>query len=363
LELSRRDLVLKLIVEEFVSTAEPVGSNTLIEKYQLPYSSATIRNEMAMLEQDGLIEKTHTSSGRVPSAKGYRYYVSHLDRDQAVDIDQEFKKEFQVVLKKKSRSIEEVVERSCEILSEMTNLATVVLGPKSYDEHLVSIQVIPISSQTATAVIVTDKGYVENKTFVTNDMSPETLSSCVKILNERLNGTSISEIYEKTEALKPLVTKMVGKNSELVMEAFTEAFVSFAKKRLHTYGATKLLELPDYDENREKVKNILHLLDSPEEFHEAIDGADNAVSDQLNGSISVKFVNDEEDDDMAIVSHKINIAGRGDTKIAVVGPKRMNYRQVLSNLEYVSKVLAEYFGGKEEDDEEEWTNRFRRKES
>lgn len=98
----------------------------------------------------------------------------------------------------------------------MTNLATVVLGPKSYDEHLVSIQVIPISSQTATAVIVTDKGYVENKTFVTNDMSPETLSSCVKILNERLNGTSISEIYEKTEALKPLVTKMVGKIQSLL---------------------------------------------------------------------------------------------------------------------------------------------------
>lgn len=114
MELSRRDLVLKLIVEEFVSTAEPVGSNTLIEKYQLPYSSATIRNEMAMLEQDGLIEKTHTSSGRVPSAKGYRYYVSHLDRDQAVDIDQEFKKEFQVVLKKNQdrlkKSLKEAVK-------------------------------------------------------------------------------------------------------------------------------------------------------------------------------------------------------------------------------------------------------------
>lgn len=351
MELSRRDLILKLIVEEFISAAEPVGSNTLIEKYQLPYSSATVRNEMVALEAEGLIEKTHTSSGRVPSAKGYRYYVSHLDRDIATDIDQEFKKEFQLVLQKKSRSIEEVVEKSCEILSEMTNLATVVLGPKASDEHLVSIQVIPLSEQVATAVIVTDRGYVENKTFVTGTIGPEILAQCVKLLNERLNGTSISEVVEKTAALKPLVSQMVGKNSEIVMEAFTEAFVSFAKKRLQTYGTTRLLELPDFDADRAKVKNIMRLLESPEEFHEAVDEATDAAPQNLE-DVAVKFVA-ETDDDLAVVSHRINIAGHGDTKIAVVGPKRMNYRKVLSTLEYVSKILGEYFQGKEEDDEEE----------
>lgn len=352
MELSRNDLVLKLIVEEFIQTAEPVGSNTLIEKYQLPYSSATIRNDMMALENEGLIEKTHTSSGRVPSAKGYRYYVTHLDEDEALDIDQEFKKEFQLVLKNKSRSIEEVVEMSCEILSEMTNLATVVLGPKSCDERLVSIQVIPISEQVATAVIVTDRGYVENKTFIIDQLSPDALSSCVKLMNERLNGTSISDLVSKTAALKPLINKMIGKNSEVLMEAFTEAFVKFAKQRLKTYGTTRLLELPDYDdENRVKVKNILKLLDSPTEFHEAVDDALSAAPTRSSGA-DVRFM-DDEDEDIAVITQNVNIGGNRETKIAVVGPKRMNYRKVLSNLEYVSKMLSEYYEPTEDDDEEE----------
>lgn len=350
-ELSRRDTVLKLIVEEFIKNAEPVGSNTLLERYKLPYSSATIRNDMVALEEEGLIEKTHTSSGRVPSAKGYRYYVSHLGRSESADIDQEFKKEFQLVLQKKSRSIEEIVARSCEILSEMTNLATVVLGPKSDEEHLASVQVIPLSGQVATAVIVTDRGYVENKTFRTGSLSPEVLSSCVKLLNERLTGTAISDVVAKTDALKPLVIDIVGQNSAVIMEAFTEAFVNFAKKRLHAYGTTKLLELPDYDENKEKVRNILRLLDSPEEFHETVEGAPDATPSDLK-DVAVRIAEDE-DEDVAVISRSINLGGTSATNIAVVGPKRMDYRKVLGTLEYVSRMLTRYFENREEDDEDE----------
>ena len=137
MEMNRRDRVLKLIVEYFIKNAQPVGSKTLIEEFGLDYSSSTIRNEMNSLENDGFLEKTHTSSGRVPSSKGYRYYIQHL-RDR--NIDEEFKYQMQSILDAKVKSIQDVIKQSCEILSQMTSLASIVLGPGAQNEHLISVQ-------------------------------------------------------------------------------------------------------------------------------------------------------------------------------------------------------------------------------
>jgi heat-inducible transcriptional repressor len=122
--MTREDQILKLIVEHFIKTAEPVGSQTLLEVYHLPFSSATIRSEMNSLEKEGYLEKTHTSSGRVPSGKGYTYYVEHLREE---NVDESVKYALSKVLEQKTKSVEEVVKESCEILSHMTNLASVVL--------------------------------------------------------------------------------------------------------------------------------------------------------------------------------------------------------------------------------------------
>ena len=153
MELSRHDYILKCIVDYFIKTATPVGSSTLISKYNLPYSSATIRNEMAVLESQGLIEKTHTSSGRIPSAKGYHYYIENL---RTGDVDDELKSQLSLILSAKAKSVEDVIKDSCQMISHMTNLASVVLGPNAEEEHLLSVQVIPLSSTSATAVFVTD---------------------------------------------------------------------------------------------------------------------------------------------------------------------------------------------------------------
>lgn len=161
--LSRTDTILKYIVEYFIKHAEPVGSQTLIDEYHLPYSSATIRNEMVALEKMDLIEKVHTSSGRAPSSQGYRYYCEHL-RDKSVD--EELKYSLQNILTAKIQSIEEVIKSSCEILSQMTSLVSVVMGPDENEERLANISLVPIGPNTITAVFVTDKGYVENKTFL-----------------------------------------------------------------------------------------------------------------------------------------------------------------------------------------------------
>ena len=200
MKLNRSDTILKYIVEYFIKNAQPVGSHTLIDEYHLPYSSATIRNEMFALEKMGLIEKTHSSSGRVPSSKGYKYYCEHLRNK---NVDEQLKHSLQTVLDQKVQSIEEVIKESCKILSHMTSLVSVVMGSDEKGERLANVQLIPISENTITAVFVTDKGYVENKTFIIpSDIKTNEIVDCVKLLNDRLKGTPVSQLVEKMEALK-----------------------------------------------------------------------------------------------------------------------------------------------------------------
>ena len=207
MSLTRSETILKMIVEYFIKTAEPVGSQTLIDEYDLPYSSATIRNEMSALEKMGYLEKPHTSAGRVPSSKGYEYYCEHL-RDKSVNDD--LKYSLQNVLSSKIQSIEEVIKQSCEIISHMTNLVSVVSGPDEKQERLASIQLIPISDNTITAVFVTDKGYVENKTFILEEnIKSDDLVKCVEILNSRLKGTPVPNLIEKMESLKPVLSDYI----------------------------------------------------------------------------------------------------------------------------------------------------------
>ena len=227
--LSRGDQILKYIVEYFIKTAQPVGSQALIDEYRLPYSSATIRNEMFALEKMGLIEKTHSSSGRVPSAQGYRYYCEHL-RDNSVD--EELKYSLQAVLEEKTKSVEEVIKASCEILSHMTNLVSVVMGPDEKEEKLANVQLVQISDNTITAIFVTDKGYVENKTFIISEgMKTEEVVQCVKLLNERLKGTPICQLADKMQALKPVLSEYIVSH-DVVYKALMETFLRFASDRL-----------------------------------------------------------------------------------------------------------------------------------
>lgn len=157
----RQELILKAIVEEFINTAEPIGSKTLVELYGLNYSSATIRNEMNFLENAGYLEKTHTSSGRVPSTNGYRYYVEHLLN---ANLDDKEKYQLQSVFNE-DIPFEDIIQKSCDILSNMTNLTSLVLGPDSNKQCLSHIRLFPLDEKSAVAVIITDNGHTENKTF------------------------------------------------------------------------------------------------------------------------------------------------------------------------------------------------------
>ena len=333
--MNRRERVLKLIVEHFIKTAEPVGSRTLIEEYDLNYSGATIRAEMNSLEQEGYLEKTHTSSGRVPSSKGYRYYIEHL-RERSVS--DEFKYQMQSILDEKIQSIDDVIKESCEILSQMTSLASIVLGPNATQEKLVSVQLVPISETSATCVFITDQGYVENKTFVLNEKtSLSDVESCVKLLNERLKGTTISELIPKMKAIKPLLNDYVI-DHDVIYQAMLEAFVGFAKDRLSAYGKDVLFEQPEFRDDATKIRKLIELFDSPEVFREVEEEGDQEISIHIGGEST-------GDDDVSIISAKVKVPGQKEGSIAIVGPKRMDYDQVVSSMEYLLNEIEKRYSG------------------
>ena len=346
MSLTRSDAILKYIVEYFIKNAQPVGSHTLIEEYHLPYSSATIRNEMFALEKMGYIEKTHSSSGRVPSSKGYKYYCKYL---REKNIDESLKNSLQVVLEQKMKSIEEVIQESCEILSHMTNLVSVVTGSNESIERLANIQLIQISDNAITAVFVTDKGYVENKTFrIDENTKLSDVESCVKLLNDRLKGTPISELVPKMEAIRPLINDYVI-NHDVIYQAMLEAFVGFAKDRLSAFGQEELFDQPEFANDALKMKKLLELLNTPEIFREVEDEEDGDISIHIGGESN-------DDDDVSIVQARIKMPGKQERSIAVVGPKRMDYDKVVSSLEYLINQLDEYYdlgNGKEVNRERE----------
>ncbi|MBQ4251793.1 MAG: heat-inducible transcription repressor HrcA, partial [Erysipelotrichaceae bacterium] len=217
----RRKQIFKAIVEEFIKTAEPVGSKTLVEKYDMPYSSATIRNEMNYLETVGLLEKTHTSSGRIPSTKGYRYYVENL---MSQETNSQEKYEIQIVVAINNVPMDDVIQRSCDILSNMTNLTSVVLGPDANKQRLAHIKLFPLDSNSCVAVFITDQGHTENKTFrYEDDITMEDISNCTEILNDRLVGTPINEVVEKLNEIKPILAHSVRRH-EALFNAFMQAF-------------------------------------------------------------------------------------------------------------------------------------------
>ncbi|MFA5421553.1 MAG: heat-inducible transcriptional repressor HrcA [Bacilli bacterium] len=331
--MNRRDQILKLVVDHFIKTAQPVGSQTLIDEYHLDFSSATIRSEMNALEADGFIEKTHTSSGRVPSSKGYRYYVDNL-REKS--IDEEIKHRIQTVLDQKVQSSEAVIRESCEILSHMTNLVSVVLGPNANEEKLVNLQIIPIGERSATAVFVTDTGYVENKTFnIAEKIKIDDVQSCVKLLNDRLSGTPISELVPKMQAIKPLISDLIV-GHDILYQAMLETFLRFASDRLSLYGRDKLLDQPEYSHDINKLKKIMQMLSSPELIRD--------ITEQGEGELTIRIGESDNDlEDVAIVSAKVKVPGQKEGNIAIVGPRRMDYEKVISYLEYVVDTIEKHF--------------------
>ncbi len=341
--LNRKERILKLIVEEFVKTAEPVGSSTLLNQYDLPFSSATIRNEMADLENMGYLEKTHTSSGRVPSAKGYRYYVDHLREEiEDNDIKHQIQSLFEV---NRSIGIEEAIKHSCEIISQLTSLTSVVLGPDAHTEKMQKIQLVPIDDTSAVAIFITDRGHVEHKTIaIPKDVTFNNLQTCVNILNDRIVGTPVAEVVAKVDSIKPILAERV-EHFELVFRSFVEAFLKFTYERVSVFGRSNLFEHKEFTNDLEKLKKFVDLLDRDDLWKQI--GTDEGIRVKIGAENAMT-----ELDDVSIVTADIKVSPHQKGTVALIGPTRMDYQKVLSAVEYLQEQLNMFFNDDSNDKEE-----------
>ncbi len=322
----RRKELLKLIVEEYIKTANPVGSSLLCDK--LNCSSATIRNEMASLEDMGYLEKTHTSSGRVPSEMGYRYYVDNLMEPKKMTGEEVLK--LQTIFDNKGLVLSDVITRSMEIISEITNCTSLVLGASSAENKLKEVETIPFSDSKVIAIVITDKGHVEHKELNVGKVSPNEVKKVVELINKLLVGTPLDEVSAKLEfEIKPIIGNYV-KSHEALYQAFYNAFNEFSyKSHMHMAGRTKLLDYREFD-SVAKVKEILNKFDD-ENMVKKIEADCNDINVYIGHENNF-------DDDVSVIKTKYDINGEEGT-IAIVGPKRMDYERVVSLLNYIKQNI------------------------
>ncbi len=335
---TRNITILNAIVEEFIATAEPVGSKTLVEKYGLPYSSATIRNDMAQLESLGYLEKPHTSAGRVPSNKGYRFYCQHLI---AKDADEDVKNAIADIFTDHSFDLEEAIKESCNVIADMTNLVSGVLGPDASRQTLKHIKLLPIDPKTAVCVFVTSSGHTENKMFNFEDaISLADIQSCTDILNDHLCDIPIAHLKDRLEELKPLLEQNI-KRHEMLFNAFYAAFIKFATDSLYVSGTSNMLYQPEFADI-EKLKEFSKLINDSALFKRLL--GDSTMREDVavysTGGTDLIWY-----DDITVISSDIPISETDTAKLMVVGPNRMQYDQVIGMLKYVRGLIIRNYRG------------------
>lgn len=326
---NRQKQILKIIVEEYVKTVKPISSNEINNK--LHCSSATIRNEMVVLEEMGYLEKNHFASGRQPSENGYRYYVENLM--EAKDITGEDMLKLQTIFHNKSLVLSDAIEKSLELIAELTNYTSVTLGKASSSNTLKKVEVVPLEEYKIILMLITNQGHVEHKNLYIPDTDIEEITKTVNLINKMITGTPIDKINEKLEYdIKPIISKYV-KQHEILYNAFYDAFSSFTNKESDVYfaGKNNFLKQPEFS-NIDKVKELLNKFDNIENI--------NTIKEQ-NDEINIYIGKESElSDDVSIIKTKYNIDGEERT-IAIIGPKRMQYERVVNLLNYLRDNIEE----------------------
>ena len=321
---SRQEKVLEVIIREYVKNVSPVGSKLICE--ELNCSSATIRNEMSILEELGYLEKTHISSGRVPSESGYRYYVDNLMKPKEMTGEEMLK--LQTIFNNNQLEISDCLKRSLEIISELTDYTSVVLGSSSSENKLKKVEVLPLEQDKLIAIIITDKGHIEHKQISVRDASLEEISKTVELINKLIIGTPINEVKEKLEfEIKPIINQYVRQH-EAIYNAFYDVFNDFAiKNDVSFVGKNKILNQPEFN-SVDKIKKIFNKLDD-ESLLNYIEEDENDINIYIGNESNV-------DEDVTVIKTKYK-TGNDEGTIAIIGPKRMEYAKVVTLLNYIKE--------------------------
>ena len=330
----RKRRVLQAVIDDYIASAEPVGSRALARKHDLGVSPATIRNEMADLEMLGYLEHIHTSSGRVPSAKGYRFYVDGLIPPKPVSDEEKvlIDRWYQARVKR----IDEVFQETARLISKMTRNVSLVLAPQVSQAAFRCLQFLPLDDHRVITVLMTDAGFVENKILEMPDGAEfEDFQRMARVINRVLAGKTIRSISESSLQMIEDEIQDSGLYAS-ALEVIQRALDASKKERLYLGGTTMMLEQPEFHDV-EKVKNLLLMLEEEELVKEILHA-------HPGRGLEVTIGRENENSsiqDCSIITATYHLDGELLGTLAVLGPTRMEYSKAMSLLEYMNTNISE----------------------
>ena len=347
MELSERKLkVLQAIISDYVRTAEPVGSRTLSKKPELDYSPATIRNEMADLEEMGYLTHPHTSAGRVPSDKAYRLYVNALMEKK--ELSKEEKNIIADRLRGRVNDFEKTIEHAASVLSEITNLTSFALTPSKDEDVLKYINLLPVDEHTVVLMIVSESGKVSNKAVhMSVPYTEDNLQLLSKTMTYNYKGKTISQALTNN-IIANVETDIVAMSglAEDVMPNFLKTLEDMLNVNLYMEGLTNIFDIPEYND---LSKSFIEMLSQKEELTKKLIERDDGIMVTIGEENS-----DDIMQDCSLITASYHVDGKLVGKIGVIGPTRMKYGEVTSIIEYLTDNLNDTFklesGGKEDDE-------------
>lgn len=330
----RQEQLLKIIVETYIKTFKPISSKSLVDIFNC--SSATIRNDMALLEDLGLLEKEHTSSGRIPSEKGYKYYTNNLMQPKELTGEDVLK--LQTILSNNNLVVSDAITKCMEIISDITHYTSVVIGPSKSSNTLKQISIIPLDGvpesgdRRVVAVLITNKGIVENKQVnISRNINMAELIKTSELINKALIGTPLDKVNERLELeIKPCIKEVVERYEE-IFNFFSTAFNDFTMKKSDVIfsGKTNLLDFKEYSEP-DKIKDMISKLEDIDLVKRIETG-----EDDINIYIGEET---EFDPDVTIVKTHYKV-GHDEGTLAIIGPKRMEYERVVTLLNFLKNYI------------------------
>src|SRR5699024_894251 len=321
---ARQMLILQVIIDDFIKSAQPVGSRTISKKDNVSYSPATIRNVMADLEEMGYIEKTHSSSGRVPSEKGYRYYVDHLipfpTKDDKINMIED-------IIKEGYFEFEQIVQKSAEILSDITNYTSFILGPAMFETRVKQLQIVTLSPTTAVVILVTNTGYVENRTFsIPDKINASDLEKVVNILNDRLYDVPLEKIPEKLNSEVKDLMKTYVRDFREIYKYLRAAFFSEQPVKLYISGKANILMQPEFNDI-EKIRSFYMMIENEEKIAELLKDASDGIKVTIGNENKLDAIKD-----FSLITTSYQLGEEQVGAIGLLGPTRMEYKKVITLL-------------------------------
>lgn len=329
----RKIKILEAIIHDYIKTGEPVGSRTISKKYDLGVSSATIRNEMADLEDLGYIVQPHTSAGRIPSDQGYRLYVDQLMQCPTITAD--YASTIGKMLQKNIDKIDELMQESANLLSILTNYTTLVTAPSIHQTKLKHLQLVPVDDKTAALVIVTDTNIVRHHIIRTPLVIPyELFPVLTEILNLHLQGLTLNDI--NVSLINSLKVSM--KEYEDIVGGIIEALMQTMKEDkipdIFTSGVMNMLKFPEFNDIV-RARPVFETLEQKALLAKLLEQtSSNGIQITIGGENGIEQIKD-----CSIITTNYKIGDYTVGAIGIIGPTRMNYAQAVSVLQYLSSHI------------------------